>query len=688
MPKQGQQPIQGEVVKTIRFEGNGGTFADMPDSALRGAMSQRQSTSMWWMDPASRAQVLDGDALSEDAWRIETFYANHGYFNARVRGWDVITLSEGDPTEEKPPVVEVVGHIVENKPSVVRSIEWEGLGGLKRNKRTKQIQAFYTGLLKKSAIQIGDRFTTANLRSVEDLTLQVLHEKSYGFATVKSTVDAYPDEHQVDITVVVERGPSCKFGEVQVEGAFGIPRSLVLEQVTIKEGRAFKAKTLADTQRRLFGLGVFSVVNLVPDLSMREQQIIPVTLHLAENKYRQVRVGGGFLLENGKQDVHGTAEFEHVNVMNRLWNFTASVRPGYAWITTLTDVVEDEGAGETETEAEQSPTAEVDLTLTIPSFPASGWSLANDVGLEYGVEEGYKFFSPEVGPFLNWAISDKLSVGAGYRLKFFKYYDLEAGEALGQGRFGLNFTNPYVLSTLNQQLIWNTRNHAFFPERGQYMVVELKEAGGPVGGGFNYLHPDVDLRWFLPIRKVLGYRPRITTAIRLAGGVMLPYSTGLNSGGRDDIPFAERRVLGGSNTVRGWVRNHLGPYSCDAEAYVGDLDLGKTGDALACAGMMGREQVTTAITPIGGTTYLSGTLEFRKYFLNDMGIALFNDWGMVWNELSDLRLTQLVPSAGMGLRYRSPIGAIRLDGAYRFDTEPMFALEPAFQVHFGLSEAF
>jgi outer membrane protein assembly factor BamA len=279
-------------------------------------------------------------------------------------------------------------------------------------------------------------------------------------------------------------------------------------------------------------------------------------------------------------------------------------------------------------------------------------------------------------------------VGAGYRLKFFKYYDLEAGAALGQGRFGLNFTNPYVLSTLSQQLIWNTRNHAFFPERGQYIVVELKEAGGPVGGGFNYLHPDVDLRWFLPIRKVLGYRPRITTAIRLAGGVMLPYRTVLNADGRDDIPFAERRVLGGSNTVRGWVRNHLGPYSCDEEAYVGDLDLGNTVDALACAGMMGREQVTTAITPIGGTTYLNGTLEFRKYFLNDMGIAFFNDWGMVWNELSDLRITQLVPSAGMGLRYKSPIGAIRLDGAYRFDTEPMFSLEPAFQVHFGLSEAF
>jgi outer membrane translocation and assembly module TamA len=169
---------------------------------------------------------------------------------------------------------------------------------------------------------------------------------------------------------------------------------------------------------------------------------------------------------------------------------------------------------------------------------------------------------------------------------------------------------------------------------------------------------------------------------------MLPYSTSLNSDGRADIPFAERRMLGGSNTTRGWVRNHLGPYSCDAESYVGDLNLGDPAQALACAGLLGREQVTTAITPIGGTSYLSGTLELRKYFVSDVGIAVFNDWGMVWNTLADVEIWHLIPSVGAGLRYKSPIGAIRFDGAYRLDTEPMFALEPAFQAHFGLSEAF
>ena len=101
-PKRPQQPIQGEVVKSISFQGNSGYFGDVPDSALREAMEQRQSAGMWWLDPNERAVTLDRKALSKDAWRIETFYANNGYFDAKVRGWDVITLKKGDPKAGDP----------------------------------------------------------------------------------------------------------------------------------------------------------------------------------------------------------------------------------------------------------------------------------------------------------------------------------------------------------------------------------------------------------------------------------------------------------------------------------------------------------------------------------------------------------------------------------------------------------
>ena len=103
---------------------------------------------------------------------------------------------------------------------------------------------------------------------------------------------------------------------------------------------------------------------------------------------------------------------------------------------------------------------------------------------------------------------------------------------------------------------------------------------------------------------------------------------------------------------------------------------------------MGRVQHTEAIQPIGGTALLHGTFEVRKYTLDGYGIALFNDWGMVWNALDEVDPLEVLPTAGVGLRYKSPIGAIRLDTAYRFNVEPMFDLEPTLQIHFGLSEAF
>jgi len=686
-----QQPVQGEVVRSVTFRGNSGYFGDVPDSVLREAMEQRQSSGMWWIDPVTRAETLDRKTLAKDAWRIETWYANNGFFDARFKGWDVTTVRKGNPAKQRPPVVKVVGYIGERNRSTVRKIDWGGLGPLRVNKRTGLETGFYSLLVKHAAIHKGDDFTLDALREVEDLTLTRLHDQGYGFAEVTSRVDAFPEERVVDVMVDVTRGPDCKFGKVTISGDFAIPRSLVMAQVEIKEGKAFKAKTMAATQRNLFGLGVFSVVNVVPDLSRREDKVIPVRLELSESKYKQVRVGGGFQLENGKQDLHGTVEFQHVNVFNQLWNFTAAARPGYAWITTLSDVVDDDGLAEST--AEQSPTAEGDLKLTIPRFPAEDWQLENEIHLEYGVEEGYKFFSPEVGPFLSWQVNKSLNVGTGYRLRFFKYYDLEADAALGRGRFGLNFTNPYLLSYLSQRVTWNTKKDPFFPFNSEHIVFDMREAGGPFSGGFNYLHPDLDVRIYRPIRRFFGlFRPGAVAAFQLAGGVMLPYKSKLNPGGRDEVPFAERRVLGGSSTVRGWVRNHLGPYVCDEEAYDGDLDLGRPSDVLACAGRLGKPQVTDAITPIGGTVYMNASFELRKYFnagsLEDMGFALFNDWGMVWNQLNDVQITHLVPSAGMGFRYASPIGAIRLDGAYRFDTEPMFTLEPPFQIHFGLSEAF
>lgn len=668
MPK---APVRGDVVKSISFEGNSGWLGGTPDSTLRNAMEQSQSPNGWWVRPSERAVVLDRDALAKDAWRIETWYANHGYFDAKVQGWDVVTLQEGSPRRNRLRVVSVVGYVHERSPSLVRTMEWQGLD---------QIGGAFLGLIKKkAAISEGDLFSSELVHESEGMLLNRLHDMSFGFASVESQVEAYPEEHAVDLRIVANTGPPCRFGPVTITGDYSVPEKFIRSEVTISEGAAFRASTLADTQRRLFALGIFSMVNVVPDLSEPGDQIIPVRLELSESKARQLRLGVGVQIESGKQDVHGLAEFQHVNVFDRLWNLTTRARPGYGWIGSL-DALDAESS-----DAEQSPTAQASLALTIPHFPARGFELTNTLDGEYGLEEGYKFLSPSYGPDLSYAVNRKLSVRLGYNIRFFKYIDLSADDSIGKNRFGLNFTNPYVLSSLEQEITWNTRDNALFPSTGEYLVASLKEAGGPLGGGFNYLEARTDVRVFRRVRRLLSFRPNVTIGMRAGGGVMIPYES---SSGLAEVPFAERLKLGGASDVRGWTRAHLGPYLCDAETYTGGLDLDDPVNAARCAGLMGRAQQTDAIQPIGGTVYLHGTIELRKYTVADYGVAVFNDWGMVWNSAAEVDILELLPSAGVGLRYKSPIGAIRLDGAYRFNIEPMFELEPAFQVHFGLSEAF
>ena len=61
---------------------------------------------------------------------------------------------------------------------------------------------------------------------------------------------------------------------------------------------------------------------------------------------------------------------------------------------------------------------------------------------------------------------------------------------------------------------------------------------------------------------------------------------------------------------------------------------------------------------------------------------------MVWDRVSSIRLTDIQPSAGTGLRYISPIGPVRLDVACRLKEETMYLAEDRCRVHFAFSEAY
>ena len=146
----------------------------------------------------------------------------------------------------------------------------------------------------------------------------------------------------------------------------------------------------------MFALGVYSVVNLVPIFDGPDVNVIPVQIELRESLPRQLKVGGGLEVESGRQQAHASAAFSHANFLERLWRPQLDLLGGYASVTPITDLLDPA------VPFSGGPVAETELSLTIPRFPAKAWQLRTALGIEVGVEEGYRFFEPSFNPGLTW----------------------------------------------------------------------------------------------------------------------------------------------------------------------------------------------------------------------------------------------------------------------------------------------
>ncbi len=679
----GRRP-EGTTVRGIHFSGNGSAFGSSSDYALRGPMAQRASPSFTWLIP-SRAVRLDTRELLLDAWRIETWLAHRGYFDARFEGWEIIERRPAN--RRRGPIVTLHGHVELGEASMLRTIELTGMGPAGR-----PLEAL---ILQEAAVEEGQRFDIGQVEALESQARTLLQEQSYAHATAAASATSHPEERAVDLEVQLGLGPPSVFGAVTVGGDTRIPPELILEEIEIEEGEPFQLSALSRSQQRLFGLGAFSVVQVQPLLQLDEEgqpdAVVPVHIEVAETTTRQFRVGGGLAAESAHQEATLGVDFEHVNVFNRLWRLRLGADAGYASVMEWSEYpvlglagLRDNGA----------PVLELDATLAIPRFPGRRWRLENELNFELGVEPDYRFATPSGSTSLAWAMGKRWSSRFGYRIRFYDYFkstlpdDLDLLDRRGRN-LGLDFSDPYLLSSLFQQITYDSRDDLLYPRRGGLTYLELAEAGGPVGGQYNFVKGTVDGRIWRPLPMFFGWKQRITLTARLAGGVAVPYG----AEERAEVPFAERIQVGGTPTVRGWGRGHLGPYIYPC--WGGEV----------CSSSVTKSQPwdnpkedDDDIIYIGGRAALYGGFEVRGYWTRGLarswGLAAFLDYGRAWDGAGvtgwpDLRarLFQLSTALGGGVRYRSPIGPIRFDVARRMDDFAMFDREPRVVYHLGLSEA-
>jgi outer membrane protein assembly factor BamA len=185
----------------------------------------------------------------------------------------------------------------------------------------------------------------------------------------------------------------------------------------------------------------------------------------------------------------------------------------------------------------------------------------------------------------------------------------------------------------------DTRDFVLNPSVGEYRVLSGQVAGGILGGENDFYTMEATYQ------RYHGVRTRSVLAWRARAG----YAD--NYGRSDAVPVENRYFLGGSNSVRGYDESGLGPR--DASGNV-----------------------------TGGTFLLLANVELR-YPLpllarwNFSGAA-FLDSGNVWENVNQVSAGDFNPTSnidettpedyrygvGLGIRYNTPIGPIRLDWGY------------------------
>jgi translocation and assembly module TamA len=114
----------------------------------------------------------------------------------------------------------------------------------------------------------------------------------------------------------------------------------------------------------------------------------------------------------------------------------------------------------------------------------------------------------------------------------------------------------------------------------------------------------------------------------------------------EDVPASQRFFAGGDNSIRGWAFDVLGP----------------------------NDPINNET--IGGRFLAVGSLELERRIVGNWGGAVFTDFG---NAFDPEYAEDWEQSVGVGVRYSTPIGPVRVDLAYALTKDP-----GGFRLHFSL----
>ncbi|MBL8920383.1 MAG: BamA/TamA family outer membrane protein [Myxococcaceae bacterium] len=652
------------------------------------------ATPWWskWFPFLGGTEWFDVNTWQADLRRIARVYESRGYYQARVLEDLVTETGKGSVTLKV--------KVSEGVPATLRTVDVTGLDGVSELKPS---------LLARLPLELGDVFLEEAWAKAKAGLVDQLHEAGFAEADVEGEAVVDLDAAKVDARLAVDPGSRFRFGLIYapVIGQV-VPPKLIIDvaQAELPRGSWYSDSALANAQARVFQMGVFGAVKVNRGIPDRAQNEMPIIIDAREAPLRSVRWGGGAGGDLIRNEARVFGEYVDRNLgFARLFSkgalldkLTLKGKAGYAVLPNVFEFTR--RAIERDGEIRHGLVFDASVQYEVPRvFETRTVSLLSSLGFNRTLDQAFDYFAAEGKLGFLWRPRVDLTVYPSVNLNGYVLRspiqqmvnaNLTPSAALGcpvmnATQFFPKADDLCLLGYLDVTTEWDRRDNKLEPKEGFYLGLSAQGGLSRTTQLTPFLKLVPEARGYVSFGKARA----VTLAGKLRAGTLVGFGGG-------ETPIVTRFFSGGSN-MRGFNQRRLSP-----------MAVVKTGDGVLPSNELDsrgqfvcqRDDAGNCLTgalggtvPIGGNGLIEASLEVRIDLTDSLVLAFFVDGGLVTAEPLGPGLDfarDFYTAVGLGLRYRTPLGPIRADLAYRlpFIGGPLLQNDPTKPAYVSQSGCF
>lgn len=641
---QGQTVIEYVVDRGVKhklasIEITGNNYFDL--ATLRERMYIQPATFLRYRSGRYSPQLLDQDIAA-----IRDLYHTNGFREVQV------TPQVSEAPGEQHTNLSVHIQIAEGRQWFVNQLAIEGVNEEDRD--------YLLSILRSTS---GQPYSETNVAADRDAILTYYYNGGYTNADFEWTTQPGPQENVVNLLYTVTPGERQYVRGILVRGLETTNPQLVASRIDLAPGDAISQSRIAESQQRLYDLGIFAKVQTAIQNPDGQEESKYVLFHADEaRKYslnlgvgaELARIGGGVTSFSAPAGATG---------------FSPRVSVGLSRINFL-------GLGHTVSLQTLTSTQQrrALLNYVAPQFKGHE-NLSLTFSALFNDARNVRTFAAR-----QWEgsvqLAQRLTRANSVQFRYsFRRVTLDRNSLKISPDLIPLLSQPVRVGLVAGTFFQDRRDDPVNSHRGIYNTVDLGYAAAPLGSETTFTRLLLRNSTYYPIGR----------DIVIARSLQFGYMQRL--GGLADVPLAERFFGGGASTHRGFPDNQAGPR---------DLETG---------------------FPLGGKALLFHSTELRFPLIGDnIGGVLFHDMGNIFPDIRDIdfRVKQrskqdfnyMVHAVGFGIRYSTPIGPLRIDLAYAPNSPNFFGFSGTrdellagkgqqvdqrisrFQFHFSLGQTF